>query len=161
MAAEYVNKNLKIEGANIFSGSYRNFGAKPDYFNPDGGISSFCVALNEGNIEYGHMPFDPAEFEADGWNVKFRKPRHEDEEPTPFIRVRVRYGNVPPKVVLVTSKGQTFLDEDTIGQLDYAEIVNADVVIRPYTYSSGKVAAYLKTLYVTIAEDDFADKYDI
>lgn len=143
--------NVIIENARLM---FRNFSGKEGRFNPEG-QRNFCVAL----------PSDLASrMMADGWNIKFLNPRDEGEEPQAYVQCKVRYDNFPPKVVLVTSHGKSVLDAETINTLDYAEIANADLVITPYQWEmpgTGKtgVTAYLKNLYVTIAEDPFEAKY--
>lgn len=99
----------------------------------------------------------------EGFNVKVRPPRDEDEDPQYLLAVSVSYKIRPPKVMLITSRNKTDLTEETIGELDYAEIEYLDVTIRPYHWSmpNGRsgVKAYLNSLYATLLEDEFADKY--
>ena len=146
-------ENIKIENARIV---FRNLSGKPDKFNPQGGKRSFSVVIED--------PKFANELKKEGWNIKqFNPSPDSDEEPAHFISVKVSYNNIPPHIYLCTSKNKTLLNEDTVGQLDYAEISNVDIVITPYQYEmSGRsgISAYVKTMYVTVVEDEFASKYE-
>lgn len=146
-------ENIKIENARIV---FRNLSGKPDKFNPQGGKRSFSVVIDD--------PEFANELKREGWNIKqFNPSPDSDEEPAHFISVKVSYNNIPPHIYLCTSKNKTLLNEDTVGQLDYAEISNVDIVITPYQYEmNGRsgISAYVKTMYVTVVEDEFASKYE-
>ena len=71
-------------------------------------------------------------FELDGWNVKYLKPRDDADENDPqqaYLQIEASYKNRPPQVVLLTSRGRTQLDEDTIMILDFADIKNVELAL--------------------------------
>jgi hypothetical protein len=149
-----VNDNISIENAKIH---FRNFSGKAGKYNGEGS-RNFCVFLE---TKLAKM------LEQDGWNVRWLQPKDDQEDLQAYLQVAVKYGKIPPKIIMMSSNGKTILDEETIGVLDWAEIANVDLIIRPYNWvlSEGTrnekrgVKGYVKSMYVTIAEDEFAKKY--
>lgn len=144
-----IKSNISIENARI---GFRNFSGKEGKFNP-AGRRNFCVFLEEEVAKT---------LEKDGWNVRWLRPRDENEAEQGYLQVAVSYENIPPKIIMISSKGKTILDNESVGILDWAEIAEVDLIIRPYNWDvNGKagVKAYIKSMYVTISEDEFEKKY--
>lgn len=150
----YVNNVIRIEGARI---GFRNFSGKEEKFNP-AGRRNFCVFIDEDLANT---------LEQDGWNVRWLQPKEEGDNPQAYMQVAVMFGKIPPKIVMITGKGQTLLDEESVGLLDWAEISEIDLIIRPYNWTlhpgtkneKSGVKAYVKSMYIKIVEDDFEKKW--
>lgn len=154
----YVTENIQLEGAKLI---FLNFSGAEQQNN--GRIMNQAGDRNFGII----LPEELAQkLEKDGWKVKRLNPQADDPEQyrTPWLKVKVKFNKFPPIINLITSRGRTRLDETTCGTIDYARIKHVDVIVSPYNYPATNlgpagVAAYLKAIYVTIEEDNFAAKY--
>lgn len=146
-----VRECIAIENAKII---FRNFSGTETKYNRSG-CRNFCVIIED--------PDMANQLKEVGWNVRILPPKEPEDDVVHYIQVAVSFEVIPPKVFLITRTCKTPLDEESIGTLDFAEISNVDLVIRPYNWeANGKcgVKAYLKNMYVTIMEDEFAAKYE-
>lgn len=144
---------LTIENAEIL---YSNFSGVEKKNNPAGN-RNFCVVI----------PSETAEdLTADGWNVKQKKSADPDDDPVYFIQVAIGFNNprYPVRIVVTTENGgkKMQLDERTIHNLDWAEIISVEKVVvnpRVWTNAAGedKIKAYLRTLKVTIDDEDYEE----
>lgn len=145
-----ANGVVAIKDAKII---FRNFSGEERQFN-DAGKRNFNIDLRK----------EDADKLTDlGFNVRVRPPRDEDSEAQYLLQVSVSYKYREPRVLLINSKAKRELTEDTIGILDKIDILTADLTIRPYNWSmpngSSGIKAYLNSLYVTMEEDEFSQKY--
>lgn len=146
------DNTVLMEGVRII---FRNFSGKEGQYNREGD-RNFAVLLDES------VATTLAE---DGWNVKWLKPREDDEEGEPaqaYLQVSVNFKGRPPRVVLLTSTRRRNLDESEVEDLDWVDIKNVDLIVRPYEWTvNGKsgIKAYLQSIYVTIVEDALELKY--
>jgi len=141
-----------MEGVRII---FRNFAGKEGQYNREGD-RNFAVLLDDKVASL---------MDKDGWNVKFLKPREDDEEespPQPYLPVAVNFRGRPPRIVLITSRNRMNLDESQVETLDWVDILNVDLIVRPYEWTvNGKsgIKAYLQSMYITIEEDPLEAKY--
>jgi len=141
--------HILVEDAHII---FRNFAGKEGMYNREGD-RNFCILLDE---------VFATKLDEDGWNVKALRGREEGDPDQPYLQVSVSFKGRPPKVVIITSRGRTDLSKDEIELLDWADIREVDLIVRPYTWEvNGKtgIKAYLKSIFVTIEEDELDLKY--
>lgn len=151
-------QNLAVENARII---FRNFRGEASMYNAEGN-RNFCLLI----------PKDTAyQLQEDGWKVKWPKPTADGDERDPYIPVTVRFFSTPevkdgrdPKIYVRNSQNSPFVEytDKMVGNLDNAEIATCDVVVRPREWEmNGKsgIKAYLKSMWVTLMEDEFYGKY--
>lgn len=148
-------KTVNIENARI---GFKNFEGREGMYNK-AGERSFAIFLDKTTAD--------AMF-AEGWNVKYPKEREmvdpDSDTRDPHIQVSLSFDNYPANVFLISNGNVTKISGDEAAMLDWAELENVDLVIRPYTWSvngNSGIKAYLKSGYFTIITDQFAAKYGI
>lgn len=150
MAKELVMESVQI--------GFRNFEGREGPYNRKGD-RDFVVFLDREFAE---------ELENEGWNVKWPKPNDyinpEEDDRNPYLPVSVGFEFYPAKVYIISNENVTMVGQDEVEMLDWAELENIDLVIRPYEWEvNGKsgIKAYLKAGYFTIVTNAFDDKYGI
>lgn len=145
------NQIYAIEGARI---TFRNFSGEARKFNAAGN-RNFNIILTEKDRD---MLADA------GFKIRVRPPKDSYSEPQYLLPVMVSYKFRPPKITTIVGHVKSEMTEDNVGELDYADIENIDLTIRPYHWEmpdgTSGVKAYLNSMYVTLVKDVFADKYD-
>jgi hypothetical protein len=146
-----VDNTVIMEGVRII---FRNFSGKEGQYNREGD-RNFAVLLDEKTASM---------MAEDGWNVKMLKARDDEEGSVPqaYLPVAVNFRGRPPRIVLITSRNRTTLDESQVETLDWVDILNVDLIVRPYEWTvNGKsgIKAYLQSMYITIEEDPLEAKY--
>lgn len=142
-------KTFMIEDATLI---FKNFAGNEDKYNRSGD-RNFAVILPDKIAN---------DMERDGWNVRYLKPREEEDTPVAYVQVAVNFKNRPPRIFMITSTGRTALTEDMVETLDYADIKTVDLIARGYDWEvNGKsgTKAYLQSMFVTIEEDALEQKY--
>lgn len=151
-------KPLQLENVRI---GFRNFEGREGQYNKNGD-KNFVVFLEDKQLA--------EDLARDGWNVKF--PREGDHRPDPdepardaYLPVTVSFDNYPANVFLISNgNAPTRLNAEQAQMLDWAELENVDLVLRPYEWSVNRnsgIKAYLKAGYFTIVTDAFAAKYGL
>lgn len=140
-----------IDGRDII---FRNFEGRGDKFNREGD-RNFSLRIRER---------ESADALADqGWNVKIKDARDEDEDDFMRLPIKVKFTAYGPNIYLWSGNNRVELDEESIGCLDSIEIDHVNMDVRPYNWEvSGKTGrtAYLQTIEVFQRTNRFEERYN-
>lgn len=144
-----------FEDCRLMPGRFKNFSGRVDSYKNT--RKRFNVIIDDLDLA--------RKMSEEGWNVKFREGR-EEEDVTATLEIKinfnVQYDSMRPIVKLMSGNSQVLLDDETIGMLDYAEIVHLDIRFVGRWYSKDGREGYstwLRSMYVTIEEDPLEAKY--
>ena len=141
---------LQIEDARII---YRNFAGVGSKYNREGD-RNFAVIIPDEEIANKLIE--------DGWAVKIKPPRDEDDSPFMYLPVKIKFNNRGPAAYVKSGSSVQRLNEDTIGMLDEIDIQSVDMDLRPYDWEvNGKTgrSAYLQAINVIQNIDRFGAQY--
>lgn len=141
---------LQIEDARII---YRNFAGIGSKYNREGDRNFAVIIPNQEIAD---------ELIADGWAVKIKPPRDEDDSPFMYLPVKVKFNNRGPAAYVKSGNSVQRLNQDTIGMLDEIDIQSVDMDLRAYDWEvNGKTgrSAYLQAINVIQNIDRFGAQY--
>ena len=150
MKIEFTRGILQIEDARII---YRNFSGIATKYNR-AGDRNFAVVIPNDEIKDALVE--------QGWNVKIKPPRDEDDSPFMFLPVKISFNSRGPAAYILSGKNPQKLNEETIGMLDEIDIQSVDMDLRPYDWEvNGKTgrSAYLQAINVVQNIDRFGAMY--
>ena len=137
---------LQIDDARII---YRNFSGEGSKYNREGD-RNFSVLIDDQEIADRLIE--------DGWNIKIKPPRDEDDIAFMHLPVKMKFNDRGPNVYLQSGRNRRRLDEESVSILDNVDIVSVDLDIRPYDWEvNGKTGrtAYVHSICVTQEVDRF------
>lgn len=141
---------LQIDDARII---FKNFEGRGDKFNREGD-RNFSLLIEDPNTANALIK--------EGWNVKIKPGRDEDEGDFMRLPVKVKFTDYGPNVYLVSGDRRVELDEESIACLDNIDIESVDMDLRPYDWDvNGRTGrtAYLQSMQVIQRVDRFAERY--
>lgn len=154
MAKNNLPERAEIRGIGV---TFKNFSGRESQYNRSGN-RNFSIILDDEMAD---------QMIRDGWNVRVKE--YDDGSRSNTLQVAVRFDieRFAPKVVMVTPKGKFFkkttLNEQNVGELDSARIVEANVLLNPSFWHNAMgnsgIKAYLDTGYFIIEKDIFEDDY--
>lgn len=145
---------VQIDDAKII---FRNFSGEGSKFNREGD-RNFSILIDDQDIADALIE--------QGWNVKIKPARDEDDIPFMHLPVKIKFNDRGPKVYLKSGSAKVRLDEESIGCIDNVDIISVDLDIRPYDWvvregtpdeKRGR-SAYLQSMCVTQEVDRFASE---
>ena len=140
-----------IDGRDIL---FRNFEGRGDKFNREGD-RNFSLRFRD--------PVLADEVAKDGWNIRIKPARDEDEDDFMRLPIKVKFSDYGPKVYLWSGNNRVELDEESIGCLDSIEIDHVNMDVRPYNWTvngrDGRTA-YLQVLEVFQRTNRFEERYN-
>lgn len=139
-----------IDGRQII---FKNFEGRGDKFNREGD-RNFSLRIDDENTADALVK--------EGWNVRIKEGRDEDEGPFMRLPIKVKFTNYGPNVYLRTGDRVNELNEESIACLDSIEIDSVSMDIRPYDWDvNGRTGrtAYLQSMEVVQRIDRFAARY--
>lgn len=143
---------LQIDDARLV---YRNFTGVGSKFNREGD-RNFAVVIPDEETKDALL--------AEGYNVKIKPPRDEDDLPFMYLPVKIKFNDRGPNVYIQTQsrRNKRRLDEESIACLDNVDILQVDLDIRPYDWEvNGKNGrtAYLQSMHVIQQVDRFHERF--
>lgn len=144
-------KLLQIDDARII---FKNFSGEESKFNR-AGDRNFAVRINDPDVV--------DQLIADGWNVTVKPPKEEGDDPYMYIKVKIKFNDLGPKVFLRSGKHVRRLSEQNVGLLDSIDILRVDLDLRAYDWEvNGKTGrtAYLDSINVEQNLNRFEEYYE-
>lgn len=152
-----TGKRLKLDGVQIRK---RNFRGERVKYNDRGNRTCLLILDRDQAEKSGFKSVtDFVDYlRSENWKVGVFPVREGEDEPDAFMQVNAIYNEYEhPNIYLKNAKGSVLLDENSVGEIDYADIANVDCILYlnywKYDGSEG-FNNRIKSMEVTILEDE-------